>query len=145
MIDAQTMNQDRFLEATSAANAWAKIDTLVALCDEHGFWNDEFLSHTADNAKKAFVRRMIKTLKTDDGDPVWASVETTDDEGKTVRVYKQETLFNVDDYRQVVSYHGDRANHHREMALGYARRCKKRFGKQIATMFGEADAPRKPR
>lgn len=135
MTDEQKMTRERFADATAQANRWANIDTLIALCDEHGFWTDEFIAHVEDNAKKSFVRRMIKTLKTDEGDPVWASVEMTDDEGKTVRVYKQETLFSLDDYRQVVEYHTDRSNHHREMAMGYATRCRKRFKKQIPTMF----------
>lgn len=135
MSPENKINRERFSEAMAQANAWATIDTLVALAEEHGCFGDEFLSQAESVAKKNAVRRMVKQLKDASGEPVWASVETTNDDGKTVRVYKQETLFNVEDYRQVIGYHSDRSDYHRAMATGYATRCKKRFGKQIPTMF----------
>lgn len=128
-------DRERFERVMGNADSWATIDDLVELCESDGYWSNEFQATAALNAKKAHVRRMIRTLRDSDDWPVWASVETTNDKGETVRVYKQETLFDVEDYRQVVSYHVDRTNYSRRMATGYARRCKKRFHKQIPMHF----------
>jgi hypothetical protein len=58
-------------------------------------------------------------------------VFTNDEDGKQVRVYKQETLFNVDDYQQVIGYHKERRHHHDKMVRGYKRRCKDRFAVEL--------------
>lgn len=75
--------------------------------------------------------------KDGEGFPLFASVETTDESGNAVRRYKQETLFDVEDYRQVVRYHADRSAHHQTMARGYAKRCKQRFNRQIRISFSD--------
>lgn len=150
MSKVAATDKARFQELMGNADAWMPIEDLVALCDQEGFWKDAFLEGAVDAAKKSQVRRLIKTL-TDDGDwPLWASVETTNEEGKAERVYKQEVLFDPDDYRQVVEYHSDRATHHGRMARGYAKRCDKRFKtrlyRQLDINFGDDSIdPKKPR
>ena len=128
--------RERFQQIVQGSD-WTEIGELVALCDRHDFWSDEFRESAATNAKKAAVRKLIKQLKDDDNFPLFASVETTNAEGRTVRVYKQESLFDTDDYRKVVKYHSQRSSYHRKMAGGYARRCRRRFRKQLA--FGYKD------
>jgi len=119
--------RERFARLTGNSDAWQSIDSLVALCDRDGFWSRDFLATAAGKAKKAHIRRLIRSLPGDDGLPAWASVETTDKDGQTVRVYKQEVLFDVSDYKQVVGYHARQSAHHAKLARTYAKRCKKRF------------------
>ncbi len=120
----------RFQAITGNADGWASIDELVDLCDQEGFWEPAFLESATNQAKKSQIRRLMRSLKDDENWPVWASVETTDEDGKTVRRYKQETLFDVEDYRKTVDYWADRARYAGGMAKGYAKRCKKRFNVQ---------------
>ncbi|KKL21525.1 hypothetical protein LCGC14_2444600 [marine sediment metagenome] len=140
----------QFEKLLGDADRWTTIDDLVRICDEGGLWSDEFLETVTDKAKKAQLRRLIKGVKDESNWPVWASVETTNEEGETVRVYKQELLFDPEDYRKVVSYHSDRASHHGRMARGYAKRCDKRFRtrlyRQLRINFDdESMDPKKPR
>ena len=74
-------------------------------------------------------------LKDEKGNPIFASVEKTDESGNLVKVYKQETLFDLADYEQVIEYHADRSKHHREMAKGYMIRCEQRLGVQLKMEF----------
>lgn len=128
-------DKSTFEAITGNADGWASIDALVDACEQAGFWGADFVQAATVQAKKSHVRKLIKSLKDKEGWPVWASVETTNESGETVRVYKQETLFDIEDYRKVVNYHAGVAQHHVAMARGYARRCKKRFNKQIALPF----------
>lgn len=121
---------DRFTQITANADGWASINDILQLCDSAGFWTDDFLEEAEDKAKKATIRRLMKSIKGQDGAPEWASVVIADEAGQPQRIYKQETLFDVADYRQVVEYHVGRSEYHRETAKGYARRCKKRFNVQ---------------
>lgn len=131
MEKVRQTDRERFESLMGNADKWASIEDLVSLCDDAGYWSDEFYAQAQGSAKKSMVRRLIRTLKDDTDFPVWASVETTNEDGKNVRVYKQETLFDVDDYRQVVSYHSDRSSYHATVAKEYAKRCKVRFNKQL--------------
>lgn len=141
---AAAMDRERFAEIMASAPGWNSIDSLVELLDESNYWTADFLETAERGIKTAFVRRTIKTLRDDSKFPVWASVETTSEDGKPVRVYKQEALFDVEDYRQVVQYHTERASHHRRMATGYARRCEEKLGVQLRLGFDQARAT-KPR
>lgn len=132
---------ERFTQITGNMDGWATIDEIVSLCDDASFWTDGFLADAEDKAKKSVVRRLIKSIRGIDSAPEWASVLTTDDDGKPQRIYKQETLFDVEDYRQVVTYHADRSRYHRITAEGYAKRCKQRFNVQLRMTFDD----RKPR
>jgi len=127
--------QTRFDDAVANADSWESIDNLVRLCDDAGFWEDEFLASTTLRAKKARVRRLIKGRRDAEGIPNWASIEKKDESGKTVRVYKQEVLFDVDDYRQVVRYYGKRSSYYASMARSFAKRCKKRFNVRLQSTF----------
>ncbi len=137
MPAVKVSEKERFTQAVANAHEWGTIDDLIEVCDDAGYWSEEFLSHTEAAAKKSHVRRMIRSLKSADDWPIWASVESQNEEGKTVKMYKQETLFDVEDYRQIVRYHAERSDYHHHMAKGYAKRCRKRFGVQLQLPFRE--------
>ncbi len=137
MSETQT-ERHTFEKLLGNVDKWATVDDIVALCDGEGFWSKDFLAQSEVQAKKSHVRRLIRQAKDASGWPVWASVETVNEEGKTVRVYKQETLFGVEDYRQAISYHAGISKHHAAMVAGYARRCKKRFNRTIQMTFDSA-------
>jgi hypothetical protein len=127
-------NQQRFAEAIDGVN-WATTDELVSLLNAAEFWNDEFDQTAISERKKADVRRRIKQLRDEHGNPLYASVSEVDEEGSETRRYKQETLFDVRDYERVVDYHSDRSEYHKHMAVGYAKRCKEKFGVQLKFGF----------
>jgi len=145
MTTAVATDRARFQELMGNADAWNSIDKLVELCDEADFWSEEFTEGALASAKKSQVRRLIRTLKDDESWPLWANVETTGEDGKTERTYKQELMFDSNDYRQVVDYHNERSAHHSKMRDGYAARCKRRFDIQIPLPFGNPADPQKPR
>ena len=88
-----------------APTEWQTIDDLMAICDEAGCWEFDFESRALTNAKKMRIRKIISRVKDKDGFPLFPSVTILDDDGKKKRVYKQETLFDVEDYKAVVNYH----------------------------------------
>ena len=131
---------ERFLAIMGNADSWSTIDELVDACDKAHYWDKDFQASVAVQAKKAKIRHLIKKAKDGEGFPVWASVEATNEDGKTVRLYKQEALFDVNDYRQVTEYHADRSHYHKAMARSYAKRCRQRFGVQLRLNFDERKA-----
>lgn len=146
MTETITEARANFIEAVNGSE-WATVDKLVEMCDAANVWPEDFIDTVLINAKKSFVRRQIKQLKDDENWPLWASVETQNEDGETVRIYKQETLFDVEDYRQVVAYHADRREYHGMLAEGYVVRCNRRFHVQLKLSFGDVSeaTPNKPR
>ncbi len=130
------MTMQAFIEATRDAR-WATIEDLQARLDAIDFWTEDFKAASVDANKKTWIRREIRRITDADGWPVFASVSTidplTNDES---RVYKQEAIFDRDDYLQVVQYHQRRAVYHEKMAAGYAGRAKLRLGMQIPMDLG---------
>ena len=137
------MSPELFMEAVSELG-WAEVGDIVEALDGTDFWGDEWLEHAAAEQKKAYVRRKIKQLKGSDGWPVWASVAVTDTDGSEKRVYKQETLFDLEDYRKVIAYHADRSDYHKHMANGYTKRARKRFHVQLLLPFAEEEKQEPP-
>jgi len=127
---------ERFVGCLQAVNRWATIDEFVDTLDEANFWDEAFYSKVENQAKKQFIRRMIRKAKDDTDWPIWANVKIQDAAtGVEVRVYKQESLFDVADYAQVCTYHHQAGLHHFGMARGYKDRAERRFGKQAAFSF----------
>lgn len=130
-----TMTREGFLSVTTAAT-WANIDDLVAMLDAADFWDEAFLAEAAEHVKKSYIRGNIKRIKDDAGWPLFASVVTTNPmTGQEERRYKQEAIFDRDDYAQVVRYHLRRAEHHQQTAMGYARNAHARYGLQLSLDF----------
>lgn len=132
------MTNDQFVSITQQAG-WADIDTLVSMLDEADFWDEAFLQSSIEERKKAYIRRQIKQVKGEDGFPTFASVVSVDPiTGKEERRYKQEGMFDRDDYVQVTRYHEQRSQHHMQMAVAYAERGHTRYGLQLTlTMAGQ--------
>jgi hypothetical protein len=121
------LDKAEFLSIT-ASMRWAKIDEIVDACDQADYWTEEFLDGAVLEAKKSATRRLIKQLKDNEGMPLFHSVEATSPEsGEPIKVYMQEELFVVDDYRAVVTYHDGKASYHKSMAKKLNRRCYDRY------------------
>ena len=126
----------RFIGCLDGMNRWATINEFVDALDEGNFWDEAFYSKAEDQAKKQFIRRMLRKAKDDTDWPLWANVKIQDaSTGIEIRVYKQESLFDVSDYIQVCGYHRQAGLHHFNMARGYRDRAERRFGKQAAFCF----------
>jgi hypothetical protein len=54
-----------------------------------------------------------------------------DEKGEPERVYKQEMLFDPEDYKKVVKYHLGLSEHHKNRAAGYIDRCARKHGPQL--------------
>src|SRR5262245_61585146 len=111
------MNKKAFLDAT-ATTQWGTIDDLVALLDKAGYWDAEFSGRALSDSKKQHVRSQMRSLKDEGGWKIFANVKKQDENGEEKHVYKQETLFDLTDYRQTVNYHVGAGQHHIRMAVG---------------------------
>ena len=140
MRKLRSSERERFQEVVATATEWETIDQLVTICDQGDYWTDSFFDQALINAKKFHIRRMIKSLKGDDAFPIWASVEVTNKAGEDIRVYKQERLFDVSDYRQQIRYHADRAGYHQKLIKWLVRRCQARFQVQLELPYPESQA-----
>jgi hypothetical protein len=108
-----------------------RIDEIIDALDAADFWKESWLRDATRRAKKAKVRALLKHSKDTDGWPTWASIVRTNPDGTTDRLYQQERLFNLEDYRQVVTYWTHYAEHGRRMAEGYRNRMLKHGGEQL--------------
>jgi len=115
---------ERIVACLSAMNRWATIDEFVDALDEADFWDESFHSKVEGQAKKQFIRRMIRKAEDEADWPICANVKIQDAAtGVEVRVYKQESLFDVADYAQVCCYHRQAGLRHLGMARGYRDRA----------------------
>lgn len=129
------VDSQRFL-AITASLRWAEIQEIVDACDRASFWSDDFLESAVNEAKKSLVRRLMGQVRDREGHRVFHSVETHDPEtGETVKRYMQEALFEVDDYRVVVTYHRDREQHHGREARRLNERCRQKYGISVLPGF----------
>jgi len=130
------MSKERFV-AVAGGLRWATIEGIVERLDEADYWEEGFDENAVQQKKKQHVRDKIKRLKDESGFPIFASVEETDEDGETVRVYKQEEFFDPDDYKKAAYFHAGRAKYHDDMAVGYKERGERRYGVQIPLPFEE--------
>jgi hypothetical protein len=126
------MNRQAFVQATREAE-WASIDELCTMCFDAG---DVFSEDDWEQARRSYaktrIRREMKRLTDETGFPLFASVHTADPEtGKQKRVYKQEALFDIEDYRAVIEEYAGRVKHDYEMMRGYRDRAEARFSEQL--------------
>lgn len=124
------MSLEAFREATKDLGKFLSVPEVSDALDERGFWTEGFYSRIENGAKHAMIRHFMKNLKDEAGFPLWASVVYQAEDGTAKRVYKQETLFNLDDYRQVITYNKERSAYHREMAERYIERAKRKYPEQ---------------
>lgn len=76
----------------------------------------------------------MRSLKVD-GMPLFASINTMDDEGETQRVYKNENSFSSEDYKTASLYHSKTGVHHLQMSKYYAEGYERLTDKQIDLPF----------
>lgn len=134
------MKGDRFTEIVQVTS-WVSIDEIRRMLDKGDYWSPEFEESALDQAKNAYIRHQMRQIKDPGGFPLFASVKMTDDEGDEVRVYKPETLFDLDDYRQAANYHADRAHHHILMSAAYRSRGEERYKTAIQLEFDILEGP----
>lgn len=132
------MNREAFIKATEKTK-WATVEELMQSLDDAGYWDEPFELSVLVEQKKAHIRRMMRQLKDDDGWPLFANIVVQDKEGSPKHIYKQQALFKLEDYRQVVGYHVATAQYHIKMARGYRRHAHTRFGAHIQIPFDFMD------
>lgn len=136
------MNEDILQEIMATTN-WSDIDSLRKKLEESGYFTPEFLSTAMRNAKNQAIRSALNKHKDADGLPKYVSIIRTNDKGKKERVYKQETLFDMGDYKQVVRYRYDRVRHEVDVTKIYISRAFARFGERIQLSFDFEDKAKK--
>lgn len=97
---------------------WKSIDELaeMAMASEEIVTDDD-RDEAVLRSTKAAIRQYMKSATDANGEPLYHSISQRRADGSTIRVYKQETLFDGSDYQQVVDYHVDRAKYNLERAV----------------------------
>jgi hypothetical protein len=89
-------------------------------------------------ALRAFTDEVRASLRQKvDGVPIYASVERVNEQGETVRHYKQTALFDVEDYRIAIDACQRRAAAETRTARALQKDCAARLGVQL-TLDGRA-------
>lgn len=125
-----------------AQSGWADIDSLYMACKESNIFGSDFYDRAIEIAMKEQIRRMLKSGKVKDADGNTinvASIIMTDKNGKKQRVYKQETLFEVDDFVQVVRYWKDSAKVCQDKLDYYIDLAVTKFGRQVQGLLDLGD------
>jgi hypothetical protein len=128
--------RSQFLRLTKS-KGFLSIEEIVSRLDGGDFWTDEFLETAVFEAKKSLARKFAREAKDKNGERIFHSIERVDSEGDTVRAYKQETLFDKEDYRQVIAYHVQQAHYHKGEAKRMQSACLQRLGVQIELTFDD--------
>lgn len=125
------MNVEKFVRIATDLD-WTRTEDVYRACVDAG---NVFEAADEEASRelhyKALIRRAFAALKDANGNRIFASVKTTDEEGNSVSFYKQERMFEVDDLRYVADYHFKIARHHYEEGRRYATRAKDEFGVQL--------------
>ena len=83
---------------------------------------------------------MVRGLRTDTGEKAFVNVKRTLADGSKVQVYKQEMLFDTNDYRYAVGYYKSVGIHYIAEANRLAVNSK-RAGEQLPLPFPHAAGP----
>jgi hypothetical protein len=115
---------------------WKTTEEMVDMLDEAKFWDsEEVLGDVIAHAKKDFVRRSLRSMRDDNGDRVFINVKVKGSDGQTKNLYKQEMLFNVEDYRYAVGYYKNTGMKFIQEANRLARNCRRKCSVQIPIPF----------
>ncbi len=126
---------ERFAKATENCQ-WSSIDEMVQAVKKDPELVAEILKGDVnDKMLKIGVRGLVGRIKQEGGAPLYASIKTTDEKGNTTQVYKQEPLFDIEDYKQCIEFHGNAVVHHAKLAAHYARGFKDKTGMQYHLPF----------
>jgi hypothetical protein len=133
--------RQRFLDAT-ASLSFNTIDQVVHQLEEHGYFDETFQTTAIEDHKKIVARKIMRSLRDNRGRPAFHSIMVRDGE-KEERRYKQEALFDPEDFAQTVNYHVGMARHHAAEAIDLANEAARRYGIAIQLEFGFPGAERK--
>lgn len=125
----------RFISAMEGVD-WATIDQIEAKLNLiPGFWDSiATIEQIKSQWRKQKIRHLTKTVRVD-GVPLFASVETMNDEGEVIKIYKNETTFTPEDYKTASIYHSKTGVHHLKMSKYYAEGYERLTDKQIDLPF----------
>lgn len=125
-VNSESTAAQKFIAALGNKQ-WQTTDRMVEALDNAGFWNEEdAVAEALDMFKKDYVRRMVRSLRTKGGEKVFINVKRTTNDGSHEQVYKQETLFDVNDYRYAVQYYKGVGMHYIAEANRLAMNCRNR-------------------
>lgn len=111
------MNNEAFAVALNGMD-WMGIEDLAALAmDSEEIVTEEDRDEAVLRSTKTAIRQYMKSATDANGEPLYHSIQQVQPDGSTVRVYKQEALFDRDDYQQVIDYHVDRAKYNVDRAV----------------------------
>ena len=136
------MSESERFRHLAASQDWHTIDELVTTLDRAGFWNPALLTVALAAYKKSLIRRWIKHDRTADGYPAWESIVQPGADGEPRRVYKQEPLFSLEDYRQSIQAWVDRSEYAAHRARDLSHRAFKRYQVQLLFPWEVDDAAR---
>lgn len=109
------------------------INELVDRLDaEHAFDEDDE-AVALHQWKKCEIRRAVKGIKDEQNIPLIFSIVDVDGDGKAIRKYKQESLFNIEEYQQVILQYRQRRLYHSRIEKYLMKRMTERF--PDATLF----------
>ncbi len=118
---------------------WLSIDNIYEAVSQNSELSERLLSGDAkEKAIKHICRQMLRNIKDEKGNPLYASIVEKDEKGNEQRVWKQTTLFNLEDYPQVVNYHSQQVIHHAREAARYAKEYKEKTAIQLHLPFDES-------
>jgi hypothetical protein len=113
------------------------IDGVVSRLDAAGFWDAEFLHDATQHAKKHKGRSLLRQVKDISGYRAWDSLLVAGQDGQPKRLYKQEVLFDVEDYRQTIDYATTKATYWMGEATRWRDAMGKRYGEQLVLTWDE--------
>lgn len=73
--------------------------------------------------KQEIAMDLVKNSLDERGLPVFGVIKVKDESGNTVEAYKQEKMFDREDYLKAAEYQRELASRHKELALYYASRA----------------------
>jgi hypothetical protein len=112
-----------------------RIEELLEIAIDSDLFSNEFKDGSFLRSAKTELRRALRQLETDEGVPEWWSTKEVDEDGKEHRVYRQELLFTVEDYKLVIGEYVENSNRYAEVAKGLKKRCYAKFRVQIPLPF----------
>ena len=115
------------------------IDSILRFVEDRGGFREGSLDlqKAVDRGKRDTIRNLIRSMKDEKGNPVFANIKRIGQDGKPHQSYKQEMLFDGVDCRTARSYHAERATHHIKETRRMERMASKRFGIQLHFDFSE--------
>lgn len=130
------MNKEAFATALNGTD-WASIEDLAALAMDSGeIVTEEDREEAVLRSTKAAIRQYMKSATDANGEPLYHSIQQVQPDGSTVRVYKQEDLFDGTDYQQVINDHVKRAEYHVKRSLRMKERAEEKgFDADVPAIF----------